>query len=313
MYNSPSWGGHLYAAAATQDNFTGDLPYAPPGTSPGPGWGCDSRLVATWIDPTTGQHTAQPSCIPARAGTLDPVKYPNRGAFKSTDVKWVPTIFDRLDGKDLPWKLYSSTHVWGICPSFAECRYGPQNSNVVPTGSILTDAQKGTLPAYSVLLPEGPGAGTDQHNGNSMLVGDNWIGRALDALQRGPEWSSTAVFITYDDCGCFYDHVPPGTNADGSTQGIRVPMVIVSPYAKRAGTDHHAASFASILKFTEETFGLHALTVNDHDAYDYRASFNFKKQPTGPRAVLAQHAVPEASRQYLAAHPSNPDKDDDPT
>ena len=180
-------------------------------------------------------------------------------------------------------------------------------------GSILADAQKGTLPAYSVLLPEGPGAGTDQHNRNSMRVGDNWIGRALDAMQHGPEWSSTAVFITYDDCGCFYDHVPPGTNADGSKQGIRVPMVIVSPYAKRARTDHHAASFASILKFTEETFGLRALSVNDHDAYDYRASFNFKRQPSGPRAVLAQHAVPEASRRYLAAHPSNPDEDDDPT
>ena len=242
MYYSPSWGGHLYAAAATQDHFTGELPYEKPGVPRRPGMGLQlepgrdldrpgdrERLRATVVHPGPARH-ARPRA-----------KYPNRGAFRPTKVKWVPTIFDRLDGKHLSWKLYSSTAVWGICPSFAECLYGPQHSHVVSPGSILADAQNGTLPAYSVLLPEGPGAGTDQHNHNSMRVGDNWIGKALDAIQHGPEWSSTAVFITYDDCGCFYDHVPPGSNADGSKQGIRVPMVIVSPYAKRAGTDHHAA------------------------------------------------------------------------
>jgi phospholipase C len=118
------------------------------------------------------------------------------------------------------------------------------------------------------------------------------------------------VFITYDDCGCFYDHVPPGTNPDGTKQGVRVPMVIVSPYAKSGYTDHHAATFASILRFAENTFGLKPLGVNDAHAYDYAASFNFAKPPSGPRAVLRSHAVPEASKRYIAAHPFDPE---DPT
>jgi len=309
MANSPSWGGHLYVAAATLDNFTGELPTPARGFARGPGWGCNSNLQAPWISPKTHTVSMQPSCIPARPGTLDPKRYPFNGAMRGTRVSWVPTIFDRLDAKHISWKLYSSTAVWAVCPSFAECLYGPQHDNVVATTRILRDAAHGTLPSFSVLLPEG-GKRTDQHNGNSMLVGDNWIGRAVSAIESGPDWSSTAVFITYDDCGCFYDHVPPGKNPDGTPQGVRVPMVIVSPYAKAAYTDHHQATFASILKFTEETFGLAPLSVNDRKAYDYSASFDFNAAPTGSRTTLGQHRVPAASLRYLAAHPLDLD---DPT
>jgi phospholipase C len=171
-----------------------------------------------------------------------------------------------------------------------------------------SDAQADTLPAYSVILP-GSG-GTSQHNGESMLAGDNFIGSTLSALEHSPSWSTTAVFITYDDCGCFYDHVAPGTNADGTRQGIRVPMVIVSPYAKVGFTDSNPASFVSILKFTEETFGLAPLTANDANAYDYADSFDFSIAPSGPRAVLSSHQVSDAVTRYIAAHPVD---DDDPT
>jgi phospholipase C len=136
-----------------------------------------------------------------------------------------------------------------------------------------------------------------------MRAGDNWIGRVLSTLEKSPEWSSTAVFITYDDCGCFYDHVPPGTNPDGTPQGIRVPMVIASPYAKVGFTDSHPATFASILRFAEETFGLAPLSVNDRRAYDYANSFNFAAPPTGPRVALRQLPLSEATRRFLATHP----------
>ena len=307
MYDSPSWGGHVYPAAATQDSFTGDIPEPLPGVAPLDGWGCESHLVAPWIDPVTKQQSLQPSCIPARAGTLDPKLHPNNGAFKPTRATWVPTIMDRLDAKHLTWKLYSSFSVWSICPSFAECLYGPQHANLVPTDAFLDDTRANRLPSYSVLLP---GLGTSQHNGSSMIEGDNWIGQALDALQKSPEWSSTVVFITYDDCGCFYDHVAPGINPDGTTQGVRMPMVIVSPYAKAAYTDTHPATFASILRFTEETYGLAPLSVNDRDAYDYANSFDFSAPIAGPRVALGQHPVSAQSKQYTAAHPMDPD---DPT
>jgi phospholipase C len=309
MADSPSWGGHVYAAAATQDDFTGDNPLGEADVPTGPGWGCNSMKLATWIDPTTHRASMQPSCIPARPGTLDPNKYPYNGAFRPTLAHWVPTIFDRLEAKQLSWKLYSTDNsVWSICPSFAECEYGPQHINVVDPSQFTSDANANTLPSYSVLLPGG--GGNSQHNGDSMLAGDNYIGSAISTLQKSPSWSTTAVFITYDDCGCFYDHVAPGTNPDGTRQGIRVPMVIVSPYAKVSFTDKQPATFASILKFAEEAFGLSPLSANDMNAYDFANSFDFVAAPTGPRTALSSHPVSEATKQFIAAHPTD---EDDPT
>ncbi len=309
MQNSPSWGGHVYAAAASQDGFTGDIPHAAPGVTPGPGWGCDSKLVQAWLDPTTHKTSMQPACIPAKPGVLNPAQFPYNGAFRATKVANVPTIFDRLQTKKLSWKLYSSVYKWSICPNFGDCLYTAQRSHVVPTTNFLTDAKNGALPAYSVLLP-GTG-GTDQHPPASMLVGDNWIGKVVAAIQTSPQWSSTAVFIAYDDCGCFYDHVAPGKNPDGTQQGMRTPMIIVSPYAKVGYTDTHAATFASILHFTEESLGLAPLGVNDAQAYDYSSSFNFGAGGTPPRAPLPQHPIPASTRAFLAQHPEISQPTDD--
>ena len=98
----------------------------------------------------------------------------------------------------------------------------------------------GRLPAFSVLTP---GDDTDsEHNGFSMATGDNWLGHQVTAVMNGADWGSTAIFIVWDDCGCFYDQAPPGTNPDGTPQGPRVPLVIVSPYARAGFTDSTVAS-----------------------------------------------------------------------
>src|ERR1022692_4718442 len=124
MADSPSWGGHVYAVAATQDNFNGEIPSvpspAPSGWTQGPGWGCDSNLVTPWINPTTGVTSMQPSCIP------DPALGGNGGAFEPTLAQYVPTIMDRLNQASLTWRLYTAPtgdadYVWAVCPSFAEC------------------------------------------------------------------------------------------------------------------------------------------------------------------------------------------------
>ena len=302
--NAPSWGGHMAPAAATQDGFTGDIGFGPQVT-----WGCPGHILAPWVSPT-GQASNQPACIPAPAGVLNPSQYPYRGAFQATKVPSVTTIFDRLNAAHLPWKLYSNISMWSICPTFAECQYTSQRNNVVDPTQILSDAHHGTLPAYSILLPAGPGGDTGQHPPSSMLVGDNWIAQVVNALQKSPEWSSTAIFITYDDCGCFYDHVPPGHNPDGTVQGVRVPTVIVSPYAKIAGTDSHAATMASVLHFVEEAFSLKPLGVNDAKGYDYAGSFDFTKPGTRPRVFPPQHPVSQAYRDWANSRPHIPN---DPT
>jgi hypothetical protein len=84
----------------------------------------------------------------------------------------------------------------------------------------------------------------------------------VQAIESGPDWSTTAIFITYDDCGCFYDHVAPPS----PELGIRVPMVVVSPFARRGFTDTNVASYASLLAFTEYVFGLQPLADADANA-----------------------------------------------
>ena len=99
------------------------------------------------------------------------------------------------------------------------------------------------------------------------------------AIENGPDWDSTAIFITYDDCGCFYDHVAPGLNPDGTQEGTRIPMVIVSPYARAGFTDSTHATFASILAYVEQTFGLTPLGINDAEAYPYTNAFDYSQTP----------------------------------
>jgi phospholipase C len=208
---------------------------------------------------------------------------------------------DRLDDAGLPWRIYTPQGSWSICPTFAECLYGPQVMNVRSSKRVLSDAAEGKLPSLSIVIPSPVNS---QHNGYSMTQGDNWIGSVVSAVMNGPQWSSTAIFVTYDDCGCFYDHVPPPAGL-----GIRVPMVIVSPYAKPGFTDSSTASFASLLAFTEHTFGLPPLAAADASAYDYSASFDFTQRPSAAIA-LSQHKLPPGTKQWLKAHPPDPD---DPT
>ena len=310
--DSPSWGGHVYAAAATLDGFSGENPTAEAGVTPGPGWGCDSKKTSLWTS-ATGASSRQPSCIPDPSSSLA-----NGGAFRPTPVQYVPTIFDRLDAAGQPWKIYgqpTGNNIWAICPSFAECLYGPQHSKLVNSAQVLTDASNGTLPSYSIVTPSGSatsangGMGTSQHNLASMVGGDNWIGKVTDAAMSGPEANSTAVFITYDDCGCFYDHVAPGVNPDGTPRGMRMPMVIVSPYARKGYTDSNVATFASILAFTEHTLGITTpLTANDAQAYDYSDSFDFTQVPLAPTRMVST-AIPPSTRAALLANPDVGDGD----
>jgi hypothetical protein len=90
------------------------------------------------------------------------------------------------------------------------------------------------------------------------------------------------LFITWDDCGCFYDQAKPEVNPDGTQQGLRAPLVIVSPYVRPEYTDSTATTFAGILAYTEHNFGLAPLSVNDENAYGYANAFNYAQKPLGP-------------------------------
>ena len=247
----------------------------------GPGWGCDSYRDTPWRSPS-GNILMVPSCIPDSRGF---------GPYRKSPVRYVPTIMDRLHAAGRSWRIYRPPndpkhrlpYGWAICPTFADCMYTKQKDNMVDSQQVISDASQGTLPNFSVVLPSDVNS---QHNFFSMM-----------------QWNSTAIFITYDDCGCFDDEVPPPAG-----MGIRVPMVIVSPYAKASYTESTvASSYDSILAFTERVFGLQALTSRDANAYDYFGSFNFSQQPRPP-VPLTHHATPRWERDWLRAHPPEPDE-----
>jgi phospholipase C len=194
---------------------------------------------------------------------------------------------------------------WNSCQYWASCIL-PAPLGATPADQFVVDATRGTLPSISWLTPEVAAGNNSEHNRASMAFGDSVLAKQMNALMHGPDWSSTAVFITYDDCGCFYDHVSPD----------RVPVVIVSPYAKAGFTDSTLGSFAGIDRFIEETFGLGCLwtdpsssAAGDCQAYDWSGSF---AAPTSsaPRTAAARSAstplrlpvavVPAASRHNVA-------------
>jgi phospholipase C len=322
----PSWGAHLELVAQTLDGFVGDNPLwngqqkpKPPPNAPG--WGCDSYKDAEWASTPGATPTEVPACIPDPSCSTCSFPPNNQygGAYRPTPVQYVPTIMDRLDAAGLSWKLYTEggtpedkapggSYIWSICPSFAECIYSNQNKNMQLTSQFINDATNGTLPNFSILLPTSAEADTSQHNGTSMAEGDNWLGYAMNALMQGPDWDSTAVFLSYDDCGCFYDHVPPPNN-----WGVRVPMVIISPYAKSGYTDSNDATFASMLAYMEHTFDQNSgnpdlvppLTDTDRTAYDYSDAFDYTQAPLAP-IQMYQTAIPPDEQAYLDTHPADP-------
>jgi len=290
---TPSWGGHLVLAAATTDGFSGDNPTNSTFTRKrGPGWGCDSNRDAPWWNGSA--YVPEPACIPDSTGA---------GPYRPSPVAYVPTIFDRLDQAGLKWKIYGAgpagssdviPYGWDICPSFYECLGGPQHANLVPTGNVVTDAENGKLPSFSIVTPS---LDISQHNKYSMSQGDNWIGDVVSAIGSGSDWDSTAIFIVYDDFGGFYDHMPPPNN-----WGIRVPVVIVSPYAKAGYTDSNDATLVSFLAYTEHIFGLTALNSADGFAYNFSNSFDYSQSPLPP-PTMTHTSIPRAERLYIEHEP----------
>ena len=313
-----TWGSHLEIVTANLDNFVGENARSkglPPGAPIGNGMGCDSGKLAPWTDPSDSTIKYIPSCVPDQNGNMYDWYLSQTGPHPIADH--VPTIMDLLDQHGVSWKIYAPTAAsdeWrfgygrAICPTFWDCLSTNQAKKVESPGDFIVDAQMNQLPAVSYLLPYDFNS---QHNTFSLIKGENWIASVVNAVAANPDtWGSTAIFLTYDDCGCWYDHVPPPQSENPyGPLGIRVPMVIISPYAKPHFVDHNTASFASLLSYIEHNWGLPGLSTlpggagaREGLAYDYHDSFNYSQTALRP-VRLPTHAVPSSSIRYMRLHP----------
>jgi phospholipase C len=109
-------------------------------------------------------------------------------------------------------------------------------------------------------------------------LGPQWVASIANALGHSKLWGSTVLIVVWDDWGGWYDHVAPA-HLDAMGLGFRVPMIIVSPYARRGYVSHHRHEFGSILKFTEKVFGLPEIGTTDRRADDLSDCFDFSQRP----------------------------------
>jgi phospholipase C len=165
--------------------------------------------------------------------------------------------------------------------------------NVVPVDRYLSAAQAGTLPSVSWVMPAGANS---EHPASASTVrtGQAYVTRLINAAMAGPDWDSTAIFLTWDDWGGFYDHVVP-PRVDRNGYGLRVPGLVISPYAREGAIDHTTLSFDSYLRLIEDRFLAGRRldpdsdgrpdsrpTVRERLANDITDAFDFDQQPRPP-------------------------------
>jgi phospholipase C len=294
----PSMPAHQFIISGTSAPSTGSNLFAAenPITSGKPNAGCDAPAGTTvaLIDPMGSEKSQSPI-------------YP---CFEHQ------TLTDLLEAGGHSWRYYTSSGYSGgtglalwigpeaiqhICGSLT----GPNDSCggsdwtahvVLNNAQVLTDITSNQLPDVSWVIPTGQ---ESDHPGITDGSGPSWVASVVNAIGNSPYWANTAIFITWDDWGGFYDHVPPQVLVDcaqwgcGYVYGFRVPLIVVSPFAKAQHISTVPHDFGSILKFTEETFNLPSLGYADAAADDLSDCFDFSQTPlpfqTIPAALKAEH------------------------
>jgi phospholipase C len=147
--------------------------------------------------------------------------------------------------------MSGTTEFWNPLPFFRTVQQDNQTGNIHTVTDFYTAALSGTLPAVSWVIPSQ--AVSEHPPGALPALGQAYVTNLINTLMSGPEWDSTAIFLAWDDWGGFYDHVAPPA-VDGLGYGLRVPGLVISPYAKAGYVDHQTLSFDAYLKFIEDDF-----------------------------------------------------------
>ncbi len=287
MYGG-SFPNHLYFAAADSDDISDN----PSGDTHKPArWGCDSTpgTTAPTRDPSTGRYGHIFPCVD------------------------IPTLPDELNAAGRTWRYYSATstqygYIWSVLDAINHIRNGDQwDTNVLPVNNFADDVQT-QLADVTWITP--PGDDSD-HPGPklNLCVGEGWSVQIINAIMNSPFWNSTAIFLVWDDFGGSYDHVPPPT-VDYFGVGLRVPLLVISPYAKAGTVQHGLTEVTSLLRFSEKVFDLPPITQRDKKTNNLMDMFNFNQQPLAP-LILTPRKCPKVQELRVRPMPGDDRLDDD--
>jgi len=190
---------------------------------------------------------------------------------------------------------------WNPLPYFDTVRNDGQEANIRSVSHFYDQARSGTLPAVSWVIPSNE---VSEHPPSPTSLGQSYVTSLVNAIMQSPDWGSTAIFLAWDDFGGFYDHVVPPV-VDENGYGLRVPALVISPYAKRGYIDHQTLSFDAYVKFIEDDF-LHGQRLdpatdgrpdprptvreNAKQLGDISQAFDFN-QPPRPPLLLPVHPL----------------------
>jgi phospholipase C len=190
-----------------------------------------------------------------------------------------PTLIDLLNAKGVSWRYYDAGNngYWSAPDAIKHLRFGPSWANVItPETTILKDISSGSLPQVSWVNPT---CAESDHASCNNGSGPAWVASVVNAVGKSKYWRDTVIFVTWDDWGGWFDHVKPIV-LGSYEMGFRVPLIVISPYAKRGYVSHVTHQHASILKFVERNWGLGTLGYDDSRADDLSDCFNFYQGPT---------------------------------
>ncbi len=245
-------------------------------------WGCDARLSARVLVFGAGETTIKPGVFPC---------------FEQT------TIADLLDNAHVNWRYYTGSYASvtdeavNIYEAFRKIRYGADWHNVVtPSGRILTDIASCRLPSVAFVMPNRMDS---DHAGSLSAAGPGWVGSIYLALVRSTHaapscnyYRDSAMLLTWDDPGGWYDHVPPPAGPDGTTWGFRLPIVAISAWARSnyVPARPHALPYVShtvrestaIVKFIERNWALGNMGQRDVTDDDLSDMFDYTRATPVP-------------------------------
>jgi phospholipase C len=222
-------------------------------------------------------------------------------------ISWKIYVHPDATGCTTASCLYAMSYVQNFTYGNTILQQFPQN--IVPTSQFITDSQNGTLPQVAMIEPPS-NVGLDEHPADddsvpccSIQAGASFVASLVNALMTGPSWKDSAFILTWDEYGGFYDHVPPqpavspdgikpsdllqgdvctivsGPTCDFTYTGFRVPLIVISPFAKRHYVSHTVSDYTAIPKFIETRFGLSSLSARDAAQMDMTEFFDFSNPP----------------------------------